>query len=133
MHNSIAAVQIESRVTELLTRDSPKPVSLTWLVMHHFSVSYWLGFTFVFRLMYSLCIGQYKFLWTLEINIHLSLKASVNIVFKVNKNLYWQCWGNLVITPAQCSLLISPAQLTRTLMQVLLMELAGRYSGREGW
>ena len=38
MHNSIAAVQIESRVTELLTRDSPKPVSLTWLVMHHFSV-----------------------------------------------------------------------------------------------
>jgi hypothetical protein len=38
MHNSIAAVQIESRMTELLTGDSPKPVSLTWLVMHHFSV-----------------------------------------------------------------------------------------------
>jgi hypothetical protein len=32
------------------------------------------------------CIGQYEFLWTLEINIHLSLKASVNIVFKVHKN-----------------------------------------------
>ena len=33
--------------------------------------------------------GQYEFLWTLEINIHLSLKASVNIVFKVHKNSYW--------------------------------------------
>jgi hypothetical protein len=30
------------------------------------------------------------------------------------------------------SLLISPAQHTRTLIQVLLMESAGRYSGREG-
>ena len=28
------------------------------------------------------CIGQYEFLWTLEINIHLSLKASVNIVLR---------------------------------------------------
>jgi hypothetical protein len=28
-----------------------------------------------------------------------------------------------------CSLLISPAQLTRTLIQVLVMESAGRYSG----
>ena len=35
------------------------------------------------------CIGQYEFLWTLEINIHLSQKASVNIVFKVHKNSYW--------------------------------------------
>jgi hypothetical protein len=35
------------------------------------------------------CIDQYKFVWTLEINIHLSLKASVNIVFKVHKNSYW--------------------------------------------
>ena len=34
------------------------------------------------------CIGQYEFLWTLEINIHLSLKASVNIVFMVHKNSY---------------------------------------------
>ena len=33
-------------------------------------------------------IGQYKFLWTLWINIHLSLKASVNIVFKVHINSY---------------------------------------------
>ena len=32
-----------------------------------------------------------------------------------------------------CSLLISPAQLTRTLIRVLLMESAGRYSGREEW
>ena len=31
-----------------------------------------------------------------------------------------------------CSLLVSPAQLTQTLMRVLLMESAGRYSGREG-
>ena len=31
-----------------------------------------------------------------------------------------------------CSLLISPAQLTRTLIQVLFMDSAGRYSGREG-
>ena len=30
-----------------------------------------------------------------------------------------------------CSLLISPAQLTWTLIQVLLMESAGRYSGKE--
>jgi len=29
--------------------------------------------------------------------------------------------------------LISPAQLTQTLIRVLLMESAGRYSGREGW
>ena len=32
-----------------------------------------------------------------------------------------------------CWLLISPAQLTRTLIWVLVMESAGRYSGREGW
>ena len=32
--------------------------------------------------------GQYEFLWTLEINIHLSLKASVNIVFKIHTNSY---------------------------------------------
>jgi len=32
-----------------------------------------------------------------------------------------------------CSLLISPAQLTRTLIRVLRMESAGRYSRREGW
>jgi hypothetical protein len=32
-----------------------------------------------------------------------------------------------------CSLLTSPAQLTRTLIQVLLMESAGRYSGRGKW
>jgi hypothetical protein len=37
------------------------------------------------------CIGQYEFLWTLEININLSLKASVNIVFKVHKNSILQC------------------------------------------
>jgi hypothetical protein len=30
-----------------------------------------------------------------------------------------------------CWLLISPAQLMRTLIRVLLMEPAGRYSGRE--
>jgi hypothetical protein len=34
------------------------------------------------------CIGQYEFLWTLEIYLHLSLKASVNIVLKVHKNSY---------------------------------------------
>jgi len=34
-----------------------------------------------------------------------------------------------VITPAD---LINPAQLTQTLIQVLLMESAGRFSGREG-
>ena len=33
-------------------------------------------------------ILEYEFSWTLEINIHRSLKASVNIVFKVHKNSY---------------------------------------------
>ena len=52
-----------------------------------------LGFTFTFHFnvikqLQSFCIGQYEFLWTLEINIHLSLNASVNIVFKVHKNSY---------------------------------------------
>ena len=52
---------------------------------------YWLGFTFSFNVIKQsvFCINQYKFLWTLEINIDLSLKASVNIVFKVHKNSYW--------------------------------------------
>jgi hypothetical protein len=40
-----------------------------------------LGFTFTFHFnvikQLVFCIGQYEFLWTLEINIHLSLKASV--------------------------------------------------------
>ena len=44
------------------------------------------------------CIGQYKFLWTLEINIHLSLKASVNIVFKVHKNLHWPQQKTIIVS-----------------------------------
>jgi hypothetical protein len=43
----------------------------------------------VIKQLQSFCFGQYEFLWTLKINIHLSLKASVNIVFKVHKNSYW--------------------------------------------
>jgi hypothetical protein len=43
------------------------------------------------------CIGQYKFLWTLEINIHLSPKASVNIVFKVHKNLHWPQQKTIIV------------------------------------
>jgi 16S rRNA A1518/A1519 N6-dimethyltransferase RsmA/KsgA/DIM1 with predicted DNA glycosylase/AP lyase activity len=43
------------------------------------------------------CIGQYEFLWTLEINIHLSLKASVNIVFKVHKNSYWPQQNTIIV------------------------------------
>jgi hypothetical protein len=50
---------------------------LTW-VHFHFHFSFWCNKTIT-----VFCIGQYEFLWTLEINIHLSLKASVNIVFKV--------------------------------------------------
>jgi hypothetical protein len=38
-----------------------------------------------------------SFLWILEINIHLSLKASVNIVFKVNKNSYWPQQKTIII------------------------------------
>ena len=36
-------------------------------------------------------------LWTLEINIDLSLKASVNIVFKVHKNLYWPLQKTIIV------------------------------------
>jgi hypothetical protein len=43
------------------------------------------------------CIGQYEFLWTLEINIHLSLKASVNIVFKVHKNSHWPQQKTIIV------------------------------------
>ena len=43
------------------------------------------------------CIGQYEFLWTLEINIHLNLKASVNIVFKVHKNSYWPQQNTIIV------------------------------------
>ena len=43
------------------------------------------------------CISQYKFLWTLEINIHLSLKASVNIVFKVHKKSYWPQQKTIIV------------------------------------
>ena len=49
----------------------------------------WLSFSFNVIKQLVFCIGQYEFLWTLEINIHLSLKASVNIVFKIHKNSYW--------------------------------------------
>jgi hypothetical protein len=51
---------------------------LTWF---HFHFSFYCNKTIA-----VFCIGQYEFLWTLEINIHLSLKASVNIVFKVHTN-----------------------------------------------
>ena len=52
-----------------------------------------------FILMYCtvFCIGQYKFLWTLEINIHLSLKASVNIDFKVHKNSHWPQQKTIIV------------------------------------
>jgi hypothetical protein len=43
------------------------------------------------------CIGQYEFLWTLEINIHLSLKASVNIVFKVHKDSHWPQQKTIIV------------------------------------
>ena len=56
---------------------------LTWFHFHfHFSLQ-------CNKTITVFCIGQYKFLWTLEINIHLSLKALVNIIFKVHTNLYW--------------------------------------------
>ena len=60
-----------------------------------------LGFTFTFHFnvikQLVFCIDQYKFLWTLEINIHLSLKASVNIVFKVHKNLHWPQQKTIIV------------------------------------
>jgi hypothetical protein len=60
-----------------------------------------LGFTFTFHFnvikQLVFCIGQYEFLWTLEINIHLSLKASVNIVFKVHENSYWPQQKTIIV------------------------------------
>jgi hypothetical protein len=43
------------------------------------------------------CIGQYELLWTLDINIQLSLKASVNIVFKVHINSYWPQQKTIIV------------------------------------
>jgi hypothetical protein len=43
------------------------------------------------------CIGRYEFLWTLKFNIHLSLKVSVNIVFKVHKNSYWPQQKTIIV------------------------------------
>ena len=70
-------------------------IIMKWLI------SYWLGFTFTFHFnvikQLVFCICQYKFLWTLEINIHLSLKASVNIVFKVHKNSHWPQQKTIIV------------------------------------
>ena len=51
------------------------------------------------------------------------------LLLSSSQELSFKCWENLVITPAD---LISPAQLTRTLIRFLLMVSVGRYSGREG-
>jgi hypothetical protein len=48
------------------------------------------------------CIGQYEFLWTLEINIHLRFKASVNIVFKVHKNSHWPQQKTIIVYYLLC-------------------------------
>jgi hypothetical protein len=63
-------------------------VIMKWLI------SYWLGFTFTFHFN---VINQYEYLWTLEINIHLSLKAWVNIVFKIHKNSHWRQQKTIIV------------------------------------
>jgi hypothetical protein len=45
----------------------------------------------------SLFVFQYEFLWTLEFNIHLSLKAEVNIVSKVYKNSQWPQQKTIIV------------------------------------
>ena len=64
---------------------------LTWFHFH-FHFSFWCNKTIT-----VFCIGQYEFLWTLEINIQLSLMASVNIVFKIHQNSYWPQQKTIIV------------------------------------
>jgi hypothetical protein len=51
---------------------------------------------------YSFCIVQYEFLCTLEISIHLNLKALVNIVFKA----HWPQQKTIIVYYHFCLLFI---------------------------
>jgi hypothetical protein len=71
---------------------------ILWLILvltlfhFHFHFSFWCNKTIT-----VFCIGQYELLWTWEINIHLSLKASVNIVFKVHINSHWPQQKTIIV------------------------------------
>jgi hypothetical protein len=78
----------------LLVHSKVTLIQRFWLdEISHYLYVHWMNrnriHVILFKTITVFCIVQYKFLWTLEINIPHSLKALVNIVFKVHKNLYW--------------------------------------------